>query len=423
MLDREDAEHEAGDGHNHARPDERLLAGESGAAFGGLDLPGVDRIDPEVARGPGNTAALFNFDDGEVEDGEEGAAADLLAVAPAGGPPAAIGGRGLADGAHPADVAVAHGPTGQVDERLPDSLRGRSHGEASPDHVVRPEETGKGVQHRLEPGRASSERLRAGYHARIVQPCEGRDHARTFTRAIGDRDGGGAGAGERLRAGARGRRRERDGLRCARGGSRSSSRLEEAGGEAQAFVADVGVAEDVRRVVDGHVERFGGVDVLVSNAGVWRASTATDDLDKTLDDYDFVVNTNLKGVYLFGRAVIPHMIAGGGGNIVHIASDHVCTCGTPSLRPHEDTPNCPFTGQGPRPTGGGPDMDLYDALEVGDQRLHHSLVEGAGGAPHPRERSVHGRDRFAHGAHVPRAESGLGHPQTTPCARRTWRRS
>ena len=141
--------------------------------------------------------------------------------------------------------------------------------------------------------------------------------------------------------------------------------LEEAGGEAQAFVADVGVAEDVRRVVDGHVERFGGVDVLVSNAGVWRASTATDDLDKTLDDYDFVVNTNLKGVYLFGRAVIPHMIAGGGGDIVHIASDHVCTCGTPSLRPHEDTPNCPFTGQGPRPTGGGPDMDLYDASKWG----------------------------------------------------------
>ena len=141
--------------------------------------------------------------------------------------------------------------------------------------------------------------------------------------------------------------------------------LAASGVRAQAFVADVGVAEDARRVVDGHVERFGGVTILVSNAGVWRASSATDDLDKTLADYDFVVNTNLKGVYLFGRAVIPHMIAGGGGNIVNISSDHVATCGAPYHRPHGDAPNCPFTGQDPRPTGGGPDMDLYDASKWG----------------------------------------------------------
>ena len=142
--------------------------------------------------------------------------------------------------------------------------------------------------------------------------------------------------------------------------------LEEASGAAAlAFVADVSAPDDVRRVVDGHAERFGGVDVLVSNAGVWRASAATDDLDKTLDDYGFLIDTNLKGVFLFGRAVIPHMIAGGGGNIVHVASDHVATCGVPYLRPHDDTPNCPFTGQGPRPTGGGPDMDLYDASKWG----------------------------------------------------------
>lgn len=141
--------------------------------------------------------------------------------------------------------------------------------------------------------------------------------------------------------------------------------LEASGVQAQAFVADVGVVEDVRRVVDGHVDRFGGVDVLVSNAGVWRASTATDDLDKTLDDYDFVVNTNLKGVYLFGRAVIPHMIAGGGGNIVHISSDHIATCGTPYRRGCDEAPDCVWRDQGPRPTGGGPDMDLYDASKWG----------------------------------------------------------
>ena len=156
--------------------------------------------------------------------------------------------------------------------------------------------------------------------------------------------------------------------------------LEASGVQAQAFVADVAVAEDVRRVVDGHVERFGGVDVLVSNAGVWRASTATDDLDKTLDDYDFVVNTNLKGVYLFGRAVIPHMIAGGGGNIVHIASDHIATCGTPYRRGCDDAPDCVWSGPGAAPHGRRSRHGPVRRLEVGHQRLHDSLVEGAAGA-------------------------------------------
>ncbi len=139
------------------------------------------------------------------------------------------------------------------------------------------------------------------------------------------------------------------------------------GARAQAFVADVGVPEDVRRVVDGHTQRFGGLDVLVNNAGIWQASTATDDLDKTLADYEALITTNLKSVYLFGRAAIPHLIEGGGGNIVNISSDHVCTCGTPNPRPcsPEVTPNCVWAGQGPRPTGGGPDMDLYDASKWG----------------------------------------------------------
>ena len=141
--------------------------------------------------------------------------------------------------------------------------------------------------------------------------------------------------------------------------------LEAEGVAALALVADVSAPADARRVVDGHAERFGGLDVLVSNAGIWRASTATDDLDKTLDDYEAVVGVNLKGVFLFGRAAIPHLIAGGGGHIVNIGTDHACTCGTPVLRPHDDAPDCPWTGGPPRPPGGGPAMDLYDAAKWG----------------------------------------------------------
>jgi 3-oxoacyl-[acyl-carrier protein] reductase len=123
--------------------------------------------------------------------------------------------------------------------------------------------------------------------------------------------------------------------------------LDALGVRAVALHADVSKPDDVLRVVNTSLERFGRIDVLINNAGIWRGSTATDDLDRTLATYDEVVGTNLKGVYMFGRAVIPHMIAAGhGGNIINISSDHVHT--------HPG-----------RPTGGGPGMDLYDASKWG----------------------------------------------------------
>lgn len=136
------------------------------------------------------------------------------------------------------------------------------------------------------------------------------------------------------------------------------------GVRAAAWEADVSVADDVRRVVDAAIETLGSIDILISNAGTWAGSVADDPLDKTLADYDRLVGTNLKGVYLFGRAVIPHMLArGGGGEIVNISTDHVNTCGTPyHVCPKLDS--CPWR-DAPRPTSGGTIMDLYDAGKWG----------------------------------------------------------
>jgi 3-oxoacyl-[acyl-carrier protein] reductase len=128
-----------------------------------------------------------------------------------------------------------------------------------------------------------------------------------------------------------------------------------------ATTADVSRAADVLRVVEATRNTLGRIDVLVNNAGVWGASLPTDDLDKTERDYAALIDTNLKGTFMFGRAVIPHMIAQGGGDIVNICTDHVQTCGTPWQLDHDDAPACPWAGRPPRPTGGGPAMDLYDA--------------------------------------------------------------
>ncbi|MYF48976.1 MAG: SDR family oxidoreductase [Gammaproteobacteria bacterium] len=129
--------------------------------------------------------------------------------------------------------------------------------------------------------------------------------------------------------------------------------------------ADVSDAEAVRGFIDQTLQRFGRIDVLVSNAGVWAASEASDPIDKTLRDAASLIGTNLKGVFLCGRAVIPAMIRQGGGHIININTDHLHTCGSPYEEPHDDAPNCPFLDIAPRPTGGGPAMDLYDAAKWG----------------------------------------------------------
>ncbi len=140
--------------------------------------------------------------------------------------------------------------------------------------------------------------------------------------------------------------------------------LKEKGVNAVGWQGDVADPAHVRTVVDGAREAFGSLDILVSNAGVWAGSVADDDLDKSLDDYERVVGTNLKGVYLFGRAVSAIMIEqGNGGEIVNIATDHMVTCGTPYYRcPRLET--CPWADS-PRPTSGGDAMDLYDAAKWG----------------------------------------------------------
>lgn len=129
--------------------------------------------------------------------------------------------------------------------------------------------------------------------------------------------------------------------------------------------ADVSRPGDVLGFVEATLQRFGRIDVLVNNAGAWGASLPGDPLDKSLQDYEQLVGTNLRGVFLFGRAVIPGMIERGSGEIINISTDHVQTCGTPFELGHDNAPGCPWAGKPPRPPGGGEAMDIYDASKWG----------------------------------------------------------
>jgi NAD(P)-dependent dehydrogenase (short-subunit alcohol dehydrogenase family) len=85
-----------------------------------------------------------------------------------------------------------------------------------------------------------------------------------------------------------------------------------------AFVGDCTDRDSIRSAVDAAAERFGTITNLVYCAGAYRAQRPT--LDVEPDEWDLIVDSNLKGAFLTFQAAIPHMQRGGGGAIVTISS-------------------------------------------------------------------------------------------------------
>ncbi len=93
--------------------------------------------------------------------------------------------------------------------------------------------------------------------------------------------------------------------------------IEAEGGEATIVVADLTDVAACQQVVDETVARYGGVDILVNNAAITLPAGI---LDTTPEQYDQVIATNLTAPFMLTRAVLPVMVARGGGSIVNITS-------------------------------------------------------------------------------------------------------
>ncbi len=93
--------------------------------------------------------------------------------------------------------------------------------------------------------------------------------------------------------------------------------IEAAGGSAHAVAMDVTDAASVRAGFDAAEAALGPVDVLVNNAGI---AIPKPFLEVTEDDWDAVVDTNLKGCFLAGQEAARRMAGRGGGSIINIAS-------------------------------------------------------------------------------------------------------
>lgn len=81
--------------------------------------------------------------------------------------------------------------------------------------------------------------------------------------------------------------------------------------------ADLGTTKPIAGIVQRTLDDFGRLDILVNNAGIIRRA---DSLDFTEDDWDSVIDTNLKSAFFLAQAAGRHMIAQGRGKIINIAS-------------------------------------------------------------------------------------------------------
>ena len=102
---------------------------------------------------------------------------------------------------------------------------------------------------------------------------------------------------------------------------------------ASPFVAcDVTQELAVTAMVAEVVQRLGGIDVLFNNAGIINFGSV---VDTRIDEWDALMATNVRGVFLVSRYVLPRMIAGGGGSVINMASNLglVGTAARPRMRP------------------------------------------------------------------------------------------
>ncbi|MCK9860874.1 glucose 1-dehydrogenase [Paenibacillus sp. ATY16] len=94
-------------------------------------------------------------------------------------------------------------------------------------------------------------------------------------------------------------------------------RIVEAGGHAIGFTVDISRPEEIEAAFAAIDEQYGRIDVLINNAGLGKWKSL---FDLSLDEWDYVLNTNLRGTFLCAKEAGKRMRESGGGSIVNLAS-------------------------------------------------------------------------------------------------------
>ena len=102
------------------------------------------------------------------------------------------------------------------------------------------------------------------------------------------------------------------------GVEKAVARVVSQGGKAKAFVIDITSREEVETLMSSADAFMGGIDILVTCAGGYKAYAGFEDIGE--DDWDRVIDVNLKSVYLCCKAVLPYMKTRGWGRIINLGS-------------------------------------------------------------------------------------------------------
>jgi NAD(P)-dependent dehydrogenase (short-subunit alcohol dehydrogenase family) len=93
------------------------------------------------------------------------------------------------------------------------------------------------------------------------------------------------------------------------------------GGEAEGFQADVALEADTLAMAREALQQFGQIDILINNAAIYDGIKRQPFFEIELEEWDLVMNVNVKGAFLAARAVFPSMKDRGYGKIVNLASE------------------------------------------------------------------------------------------------------
>jgi 3-oxoacyl-[acyl-carrier protein] reductase len=101
----------------------------------------------------------------------------------------------------------------------------------------------------------------------------------------------------------------------------TTEEIRDNGGKALAIKVDVSVEQDTLIMASRAVEQFGRIDILVNNAGMLYGLTRKPFTEIPIDEWDRIMEVNVKGVLLCCKAVFPQMKRQGKGEIINISSD------------------------------------------------------------------------------------------------------
>ena len=111
--------------------------------------------------------------------------------------------------------------------------------------------------------------------------------------------------------------------RRSQNGQPVSDVINAAGGQSIFVQCDISKENEVQALFDAAIATFGRIDVLVNNAGVNYVKPFA---ESTVDDWDRVINTDLRGTYLCTHRCVKEMLKTGGGSIINITSVHTQQC-------------------------------------------------------------------------------------------------